>query len=214
MISLHQFTFNPFAENTFVVWDTESGAAAVIDPGMSTTEENEEFSHFIASQKLQLERLLLTHAHIDHVLGCDFVSRQYQLKPEGHKLVPETLAQSKRAAQVYQIPYTPSPQPVNFLSEGDEVVLGVEKFEVRETPGHAPCHLVFVHHESQTVIGGDVLFKGSVGRVDLPGGDAETLIISIRTKLYSLPDAFTVYCGHGPKTTIGHEAQNNPFVRR
>ncbi len=214
MLSLTAFTFNPFAENTYLVWDEATREAAIIDPGMMTGNEEVVIQDFIVSNELNLKQLLLTHGHIDHVLGCDFIRKAYGVLPVGHALLPVTLAESERAAQVYGIPYTLSPQPAAFLKEGDTVRVGNAELEVREAPGHARCHLVFIDHAGKQMIGGDVLFKGSVGRMDLPGGNGEVLMQSIREKLYSLPDDYTVYSGHGDSTTIGWEARNNPFVRR
>lgn len=213
-MSLKQFTFNPFAENTYVVWDSLTKIAAVIDPGMSNPAEERELTNFLDTEGLELRHLLLTHAHIDHVLGCAFIERQFGLRPIGHSRVPETLLMSERAAQMYGISYDPSPQPVQLIAQGEVFEVGSLSFEVRETPGHAPCHVVFVDHASGSVIGGDVLFNGSVGRVDLPGGDPKVLTESIMNQMYTLPDDFTVYCGHGEPTTIGKEAASNPFVRR
>lgn len=214
MLSLTAFTFNPFAENTYLLYDLPSSEAAIVDPGMMTSAEAKVIGDFIASKGLKLSRLLLTHGHIDHVLGCDFIHRSYGLLPEGHALLPVTFEDSRRAAEVYGIPYTPSPEPVKWLKEGDSVVIGESVLEVREAPGHARCHLVFIDHAGKQVLGGDVLFKGSVGRMDLPGGNGDQLFRSIKEKLYTLPDDYVVYSGHGEPTTIGEEAANNPFVRR
>jgi glyoxylase-like metal-dependent hydrolase (beta-lactamase superfamily II) len=208
------FTFNPFAENTYVIWDSETKIAAIVDPGMSNATEESELDRFISAQGLDVRMLLLTHAHIDHVLGCAYVQKRFGLLPVGHLRVPETLAMSERAAAMYGISYTPSPEPVEFLAHGDTVALGGVELEVREVPGHAPCHVVFIDHATRQVIGGDVLFKGSVGRVDLPGGDGRVLADRIVSQMYTLPDDYVVHCGHGPTTTIGHEANTNPFVRR
>lgn len=213
MITLKTFTFNPFAENTYLLTNAQK-AAWVIDPGMSNAEERDAFMAALEEEGCQVEAIVLTHAHIDHVMGCDFLCNRLGVPIWGHRLVPQTLTMSLRAAELYGVSYTPSPQPDRFIAGGEFIALGEERFEVREAPGHAPDHLVFVHHDSKTVLGGDVLFNGSVGRVDLPGGDADTLMKSIREQLYTLPDDYTVYCGHGSPTTIGAEARSNPFVRR
>lgn len=213
MLSLKSFTFNPFAENTFVAYDA-TGEAIVIDPGMSSRSEQAQLIEFIEQNKLNAKAIVLTHAHIDHVLGCAFLVDTLKLPIVAHELASQTLLMSEKAAMMYGIPYTPSPNPTEFLKQGDNYRVGEVELEIREAPGHAPCHIVLIDHAGKTVIGGDVLFNGSVGRVDLPGGDADTLVNSIRSQLYTLDDDYTVHCGHGESTTIGKEAASNPFVRR
>lgn len=155
-----------------------------------------------------------THCHIDHVFGNAFIQKQFGLQVEAHKIEEQTLNYAQAAASLYELHgYEQSPAISNFLTENDTVSFGSTQLEIRFTPGHAPGHIVFIHHESKSVINGDVLFNGSIGRTDLPGGDFETLKQSIQTQLYTLPNDYTVYCGHGSPTTIGHEKQYNSFVR-
>jgi len=212
MISLKSFTFNPFAENTYVLYNTE-GEAVVVDPGMSNRLEQQEIIHFLEEHKLQLAGVVLTHAHIDHVLGCAFLVDRYKVPLTAHANAPQTLAMSIQAARMYGIPYDPSPEPTHNFGHGDVFRLGHDELEVRFAPGHAPDHVVLIDHAGRQVIAGDVLFQGSVGRVDLPGGDANTLAASIQEQLYTLPEDYIVYCGHGGATTIGAEMRSNPFVR-
>lgn len=211
MISLRAFTFNPFSENTYVVWDG-SRKALIIDPGMSDASEERELSDFIDDEGLTPVWLVNTHAHLDHVLGNDFVKKQYDVPFVAHRKAVDTLRMASTAAQLYGIPYKGSPEPDQFIEEGEKLHFGKSTFDILFVPGHAPGHIALVNHASKTVIAGDVLFDGSVGRVDLPGGDGALLRDSIQQKMYALPDEFTVYCGHGPATTIGKEKESNPFV--
>ena len=212
MTEVVQLTFNPFQENTYILFD-ETKECVIIDPGCYERHEQEELVEFIAEKGLTPVKLLSTHSHIDHVLGNYFVSKQYDLLPEVHKLDLETLINVQSYAHVYGFTgYQPSPEPTSFLEEGTDVEFGNTKLEVRFVPGHAPGHVVFISHEQKFVINGDCLFYGSIGRTDLPGGDHQTLLDSIRRELFSLPDDYKVYCGHGPATTIGFEKQNNPFL--
>lgn len=211
MLSLHQFTFNPFAENTFVLWD-ETRTAVIVDPGMVDAREERELLDLIEREQLKPAWLVNTHTHIDHVLGNAFVKKQYNIPFVAHKEALEPLRMSEAAAKMYGIPYETSPQPDQFFEEGKAFRFGTTELEVLYVPGHCPGHVALVDHNSKQVIAGDVLFRGSVGRVDLPGGDGPMLKRSIQEKMYKLPDDYTVYCGHGPETTIGAEKASNPFV--
>ena len=161
----------------------------------------------------RVEFLILTHAHIDHILGCAWIHKQYGLLPEMHKADIPTLKSGGRTSSMYGISYNVSPDPEKFLAAGDTVKLGDDELQVLFVPGHAPGHIALYSKAQQFVICGDVLFMNSIGRTDLPGGDTETLLRSIREQLFPLGDAVKVYCGHGPDTTIGQERKSNPFVR-
>ncbi|MFN8354836.1 MAG: MBL fold metallo-hydrolase [Spirosomataceae bacterium] len=211
MIQLKAFVFNPFQENTYLVWD-ETKEALIIDPGCSNASERRELSDFIADEGLNPVRLLNTHGHIDHVLGNFFVQQRYGLKLHIHAKDVPVLKAVKTYAPNYGFPDYQEVEPEGLLNEGDVVVFGNSSFEVLFVPGHAPGHVVFVNHEQHICLGGDVLFRGSVGRTDLPGGNFDTLVESIQQKLFTLADDMTVYPGHGPSTTIGYEKKWNPFV--
>ncbi|MCC6600076.1 MAG: MBL fold metallo-hydrolase [Crocinitomicaceae bacterium] len=206
------FTFNPFQENTYLLSD-DSGACVIIDPGMSNESENEELFGFIRKEKLQPKMILNTHCHIDHVLGNRACVEEYSIPLKYHALEAKVLASAPAASLIWNIPYKPSPEATVFLSEKEVVSFGAVNLEIRFTPGHAPGHIVFIDHVSKSVLSGDVLFRESIGRTDLPGSNADDLMKSILTKIYSLPDDYMVYPGHGPVTTIGWEKQHNPFVR-
>lgn len=211
MIQVQTFTFNPYRENTYLLYD-ETGECILIDPGMYTGEEQNEVSKFITKHNLKLVKLLNTHCHIDHVLGNKFIYDAYGLLPEFHEgEIPMLAAVVSYAPQMGFI-YEPSPLPKHFIKNGDIVSFGHSQLEARFAPGHSPAHLCFYSKVDNFVIGGDVLFYMSIGRTDLPGGNFEQLLESIRTQLFVLPHDCMVYAGHGASTTIGFEKQNNPFL--
>lgn len=212
MLYVETFTFNPFQEHTYIVYN-ESGNCFIVDPGCSDVRENDTLRSFIAQNKLKVARIILTHAHIDHVMGLDFVCKEYGHLPEMHNKDLPTLQMATQSAKLYGLSFTEGPAPEKFLTEGDILKIGQEKLNVIFTPGHSPGHVVFYSSESNLLLGGDVLFYEGIGRVDLPGGDGATLVKSIREKLYTLPEETKVYPGHGPSTTIGHEKRSNPFVQ-
>jgi hydroxyacylglutathione hydrolase len=208
-IIVHSFTFNPFQENTFILSD-RNGNCVIIDPGCYERHEQQELLNYISSHGLKPLALLSTHSHIDHVLGNSFVMRNFEINHYMHIDDILTMRSVESYAHVYGFnAYEPSPEPSHIL-QGDETInFGEIELKVLSTPGHAPGHVVYYCEKEKFVLNGDVLFKGSFGRVDLPGGDLEVLKASIFNVMFSLPDETVVYCGHGPKTTIGEERTNN-----
>ncbi|MFT2010317.1 MBL fold metallo-hydrolase [Pontibacter sp. 13R65] len=204
-------TFNPFQENTYLLHD-DTKECLVIDPGCYDKQEQLELKEYIARHELKVVRLLNTHCHIDHVLGNKFVSDTYGVALEIHEVDLQTLRSVSVYAPSYGFPMYAEQLPGSFLKEGDRICFGNTELQVLFAPGHAPGHVVFYNEKEKVCIGGDVLFRNSIGRTDLPGGDFDTLISSIRTKLFTLPDDVTVYPGHGPETTIGFEKKSNPFL--
>ncbi|MGB1102778.1 MAG: MBL fold metallo-hydrolase [Crocinitomicaceae bacterium] len=212
MIKVEKFTFNPFSENTYVLYD-DTKECVIIDPGCAQSFEKEELSRFIDENELKPVRLLNTHCHVDHVFGNYYVSQKYNLELEAHNLDLPTLALVPQACMMYGIRgYELSPEPTKFLEEGVNVKFGNSELEVIHGPGHAPGHVAFYAKEECFVINGDILFEGSFGRYDLPGGDLPTLKRTITEKMFSLPDDTVVYCGHGGETTIGREKLTNPIL--
>ena len=208
-ISVHTFSFNAFQENTYILSDKLHNAV-IIDPGCYTKSEQTELLEFIHAQNLNVKALLGTHAHIDHVLGNPFVMRTFSVDYYLHSQDVTTLNSVVSYAHLYGFEgYEPSPDPTVILKGGEELVFGEIKLKVLFTPGHCPGHVVYYDEESGIVINGDVLFNGSFGRVDLPGGNLETLKKSILNTMFQLPDETVVYCGHGPSTTIGKEKISN-----
>lgn len=213
MAKVASFTFNPFQENTYVVYD-ETGECIIFDPGCSNKHEETEILTFLKDKKLRPVRLINTHCHIDHILGNAFIAEQFDLGLEIHEGELQVLNQGPIVADMYGIAYNNhSPAPSNFIKEGSTISFGNTILKALFTPGHSPASLSFYNEKDQFLIAGDVLFFQSIGRTDLPGGDFETLAESIRNQLYVLPDEVIVYPGHGPKTRIGYEKMNNPFVK-
>ena len=204
------FPNNAFQENTYIVYD-ESGECAIIDPGMSNGAEQNVVVNFIKENKLKPILLLNTHCHIDHVLGNKFVFDQYGLKPQYHIGEQPVIDNVPVRAPEFGMRYELSPLPDNYLEETGEIAFGNTIFQLLFAPGHSPASLCFYDKEGKIVIGGDVLFRNSVGRTDLPGGNHQLLVKNIEEKLFTLPDDVTVYPGHGVATTIGYEKINNPF---
>ncbi|MBE9585419.1 MBL fold metallo-hydrolase [Mucilaginibacter sp. JRF] len=210
MAKVQYFVNNPFQENTYLLYD-DSGECVIIDPGMYTGAEQNAVVNYIAENKLKPVLLLNTHCHIDHVLGNKFVFDQYGLKPQFHIGETVVLNHAPVSAQQMGFRYDNSPLPDEYLPESGTISFGNTTLELIFAPGHSPAHLCFYDKQDNILIGGDVLFRGSIGRTDLPGGNHAQLLKNIREKLFVLPDDCTVYPGHGPETTIGFEKQYNPF---
>ena len=212
MVKIKKFVFNPFNENTFIVWDDHSKECAVIDPGCSDEVEENELSEFIRNNDLIPKYLINTHCHLDHIWGCRFVKEKYN--PE--YLVPEDdlilLKNAGSQADLYNVQFNEPPSPDNFLSEKLKLSLGESDIKLLFTPGHTPGEFCLYFPNENFCIVGDVLFKDSIGRTDLWGGDYDTLISSINGKLMSLEDDVVIYPGHGEESTIGREKVKNPFL--
>ncbi len=211
MITIHSFTFNPIQENMYLLFD-ESKDCVIIDPGCYDDNERTVLSEFIAQNGLKPVKLLNTHCHLDHIFGNGYVAKKYNLKLEFNKNDMRVFEAFQLTCDLYGMSCDPSPQPSVFLEEGDVIEFGNSKLEILFTPGHSPGSITFFNREEKFMIAGDVLFNGSIGRTDLPGGNHESLINNIKTKLFPLGDDFKVYSGHGPVTTIGFEKKHNPFL--
>ena len=211
MLQIQGFTFNPFEENTYILFD-ETKECVIIDPGCSNRSEQEDMTEFIKAEGLKPVKLLNTHCHIDHVFGNSFIAKQYGLGLEIHKEDLQTLHSLPQVSHIYGLNAEESVEPSNFLNEGDQIKFGSTTLDIVFTPGHSPGSICFISHPDKIVIGGDVLFYGSIGRTDLPGGNHELLLTSIREKLLVLGDEYVVLSGHGQETSIGFERKNNPFL--
>jgi hydroxyacylglutathione hydrolase len=212
MLHIKAFTFNPVQENTYVVYN-ETGECCIIDPGCYFSGEEQELKHFIEDNNLKPVYLLNTHCHLDHIFGNRFVQKQFNLVLHIHRDEKALLDLGPTQGQMWQLPFDNYDGEIKYINEGDVISIGKEQLEILLTPGHSPGHLCFYSKVHKFLIGGDVLFNGSVGRTDLPGGDFKTLEQSIKTKLYTLPEDVIVYPGHGDSTTIGDEMKTNPFVK-
>ncbi|MGC4021432.1 MAG: MBL fold metallo-hydrolase [Cyclobacteriaceae bacterium] len=210
MLSIQTFTFNPFSENTYVISD-ETGEAVIIDPGCYTREEQRELSDYVESERLKIKFILATHSHIDHVLGNDFAKDKFKAPLLVHKLDEPQLRAVKNYAPLYGFDAYREGLPDRLITEEDTIQFGNTNWKILFLPGHAPGHVGYYNENEKVIFSGDVLFAGSVGRTDLPGGNFETLIESIHKKMFALPDEVIVYPGHGPTTTIGKEKISNPF---
>jgi hydroxyacylglutathione hydrolase len=211
MIQHKSFTFNPFQENTYVLWD-ESNDCIIIDPGCYDRNEEKELADFIEESKLNPVKVVNTHCHIDHIFGNTFCTEKYKVPLLYHIEEVPIIEAAMSSVALYGLQYNPSPEADYFLVEGEKLFWGDSSLSIRFTPGHSPGSVCFIADKEQFVIGGDVLFNGSIGRTDLPGGDHQTLLNSIRRELFTLPDEFIVYSGHGPSTQIDFERRTNPHL--
>lgn len=211
-MQIKSFVFNAFYENTYVV-ASEKKNCFIFDPGCYESFEKAEIQEYIQTQGLHVEAVINTHCHIDHVLGNDAIKAKYK--------APLWIPQHEQDIFRSVVAYAPQwgisgykeADVDRLLKEGEALTLDELCFQTIEVPGHSPGHMVFYEEKEQVVIGGDVLFKESIGRTDLPGGNHDDLLRNIQDKLYTLPESVKVYPGHGPSTTVGHEKQHNPFVK-
>lgn len=211
MISIHYFTFGPMGENTYILWD-ETKECVIIDPGNFNTTENQQLSAFIKEKGLTPKRLLLTHGHIDHISGNRYILDTYNLLPEMHKDDVYFIENHLNSAVMYGLKVEQSPMPIHFLNEGDVISFGNSTLDIVYTPGHSPGSISFYNKQDKFIISGDVLFYACIGRTDLPLGNYNDLIKSIKTKLLPLGDDMTVYSGHGQETNIGSERLYNSYL--
>ncbi|HYF33420.1 MAG TPA: MBL fold metallo-hydrolase [Chitinophagaceae bacterium] len=211
MLTVKGFVFSPIEENTYVLYN-ESGDCCIIDPGCYYSNERNELKDYILSHRLRPKYLLNTHCHLDHVFGNKFVHDTWDLKPWIHPDEKQVLDFAPIAGMHWNLPFDHYTGDVMYITENDVFRLGEDELKVIPAPGHSPGHVCFYNQQQQFLIGGDVLFRESIGRTDLPGGDFETLIRNIRERLFVLPAEVVVHPGHGPETTIGYEKLHNPFL--
>jgi len=213
MIEIKRFVFSPFSENTFVVWEKESKSAAVIDPGCYSSKEENQLKNFISDEQLIIKYLFNTHCHLDHIFGNNFVLKEYDPEYYTPQLDEPLLLNAPMQARAFGVEM-PAVKPArNFLSEEKSLFLGSREIKFLFTPGHSPGEFSIYFPDDSLCFTGDVLFQNSIGRTDLFGGNYQTLLNSIQTKLFTLPDETVIYPGHGGKSTIGHEKKCNPFFK-
>jgi len=215
MLKVKQFVFNPFGVSTFIIYDSESKAAIAIDPGMLNSAEQKEFDSYIAENNLKLTQIVNTHLHLDHCFGNNYVRDKYGIKVAAHPddaFLGNSLAEQ---ASRFGIRLTGNDTKVGIdieLKDGDSIKVGAHTLKVLHVPGHSPGSIALYCAEGGLVIAGDVLFKGSIGRTDLQGGNLDTLLNSIHSRLMTLPDSTNVLPGHDRFTTIGAERATNPYI--
>lgn len=214
MLKIKSFEFNMFPVNCYVVWDDETLQAAVIDAGCYYKEEQQTLKKFITDNQLTVVHLLNTHLHLDHVFGNAFMLREFGLSTEASEKDAFLLPRIGEYCRMFGFPLNEDPPAIGkSLADGDKVQIGQQELKVIAVPGHSPGGLVFYSESQQCIFSGDVLFRGSIGRADLEGGNFEQLRDGVMSRLLVLPDETVVYPGHGSTTTIGYEKMNNPFFR-
>ena len=212
MLTVKTFTFNPVAENTYILFN-EIKEAIIIDPGCYFNEEREKLANFIDINNIKPVQLLNTHCHLDHVFGNKWIYETYHLELFLHPNEEQVLNFAPQLAQLWGMPFENYTGALHFLENNDVIKSGDNELKVLLAPGHSPGSICFYCEAQKFLIGGDVLFRESIGRTDLPGGNHQALIESIRTQLFVLPEDVTVYPGHGETTTIGYEKKHNPFLK-
>ena len=210
MLHIHIFRFNPFSENTYVLFNDQKNGV-IIDPGNWNEKENKILENFIKEKEISIKNILLTHAHIDHVLGLQWAFDTYKVAIKMHEEEKDVLDRNPMSARNYGFDFKPFVGDIELLSEGEKYFIDEDSFEILHVPGHSPGSIAFYNEAQKFVISGDALFQGSIGRTDLYRGNHEQLLESIRTKLFTLPEETEVYSGHGNSTQIGFEKNHNPF---
>ena len=209
-LKVNTFTLGPLENNTFLLWVEETKQAVLIDP----TYDTQTVIDMIKSLKLNLIEVWITHAHFDHVIGIPLLLQSFETPPRfGLHPADLELWRSDAGAQSFNLHISLPKDPDFFFSNGEQLKLGDMEVGVRHVPGHTPGHVVFYAPQNKMAFCGDVIFYHSIGRTDLPGGDFETLIAMIKSKVLSLPPDTRLMCGHGPETTVDEESSNNPFLR-
>jgi len=211
MIKIKYFTFNAFQVNMYIISD-DTLECVIVDAACYTEHEKQTVDQYISHQKLKPVKLINTHCHVDHVLGVKYIAEKYKTKFEVHEEDIQLLTNAKKYGIVFGFDVEEPPVVTGYLKEGSDIIFGNSVLKTFHVPGHSPGSMAFYNPEQKFVITGDVLFKGSIGRTDLPGGDYDQLMSSIYKKLMVLPSETEVFPGHGPSTTIHEEALNNPFL--
>jgi len=211
-LQVQTFTFNAFQENTYLITNAQN-QCWIVDPGMFDIAETNHFFDYINHHHLIPQAVINTHTHLDHIFGVHACMEQFNIPFLIHEKDVPVLDNAQASAALFGFRLPLVPRPSGFIDEGRPFVVGNESLSVLFTPGHSPGSISFYHEAGGWVIGGDVLFNGSIGRTDLPGGNYNTLIESIRKEMLVLPDETIVYSGHGPSTTIGRERRSNPFLQ-
>ncbi len=213
MLKIAKFSFYLFGINTYVVYDTDTREAAVIDPGMTLPEEFEAMEKFISRENLTVTHLINTHLHVDHAIADQWVKRQYNVAVSAHPLEEKLGQMMPQQGEAFGVSGVEGPIEIErHLNDGDIIRIGDGEMQVIHVPGHSPGSIALYCRNEGFAIVGDALFEGSIGRTDLPGGNYRQLIDAITTRLLTLPEATVIYPGHGGSTTVGREKEMNPFL--
>lgn len=213
MLKIKTFTFNAFGELSYIVYDDKSLEAAIIDPGMDSIAEEEELDFFIAKNNLKVKYLILTHLHIDHAWGVPHIKDKYGVEITAHNDGGYLGAIMDAQAQMFGLSHSPGRIEIDrTVTDGDKIKLGDEEMDIFHIPGHSPGGIVIYAPKEGFLIAGDVIFRNSIGRTDLPGGNYRQLVEGIKKKILTLPPETVIYPGHGPATTVGEEAETNPYI--
>jgi len=212
MLNIKTFYFNDLRECTYVVWD-ETGECVIVDPGCHSESEKGRLENFIETNNLKPIMLLNTHGHFDHVMGNAFVTAKWNIVTHIHPDDKSYLERCAGYGDMFGYKIDEAPGNTIDLKDGEVLKIGSSYLKVMHTPGHSRGGVCFYNEEDKIVFSGDSLFAGSIGRTDLPGGDYDQLMESLLGRVVKLGDDYSVYPGHGPVTTIGHELSTNPFLR-
>lgn len=216
MIKVKRFIFNPFGENTYIVFDTDTHQAILVDPGMAFKKERDELDRYIADNNLTITQIVNTHMHFDHCIGDNYVRNRYGVKVAAHtddSFLSHGLTEQAKAFGMMPDDIDDHVDIDVPLHQGDTIDVGNYSLYVIHVPGHSPGGIALYSPDGKFVISGDSLFRHSIGRTDLPGGDTQTLLDSISSHLLTLPDDTTVLPGHDGFSSIGEEKHYNPYLR-
>lgn len=210
-LCIKTLVYNAFQVNTYIVYD-ESGNTLVIDPACYTTREQEHLADFISKNNLKVSHMVNTHCHVDHVLGNEFIFQKYGIRPMIHRSGLVFFEHLVVHANTFGFDVENIVYPEEYLEDGDEIKLGEETINILYTPGHAEGSICLAYEKEKWIVTGDLLFFMSIGRTDLPTGSLETLLASVRNKIFIYDDTYVLYPGHGQSTTVGFERKNNPYL--
>jgi len=211
MINIKKFTVNPLQENSYLLFD-ETGECIFIDPGFYFPEEHEKVKKFVSDHELNPVLIANTHCHFDHIMGVEFIRKEYDIKFLAHADDAFWVEAAIEQGEMFGFQIESVKMPDSFFNENDKIEFGNSALRIIHVPGHSPGHVAFYSEPDKVLLSGDVIFYGSIGRTDLPGGDYNQLISNINNKLLCLPSDVKILCGHGPSTNIGFEKSSNPFL--
>jgi glyoxylase-like metal-dependent hydrolase (beta-lactamase superfamily II) len=212
MLTIKEFCFNAFQENTFIVYN-EKKQAIIVDPGCYTRIEQKILTDFIVQHSLTPTLLLNTHCHLDHVFGNNFISETYGLTALLHPNEQVVLDRLPESAAKWGLPTEAYKGPIRYIHDQEIISFDDDELKVLLTPGHSPGSVCFYHEDQNFILGGDLIFKDGVGRTDLPGCNPQDLILSIKNQILPLSDELLIYSGHGPVTQLGREKEFNPYIK-